>query len=178
LEEFRFMASGAGNGSRFAGGTNSDLGLFIEDDYTLGPVLLTAGLRADRWSIRDGYHINLNAAGGTIEDSTYPERSGWDVSWRGGASVDVSRGVRLRAAAYTGLRLPTVNELYRPFVVFPVTTNANAALENERLRGFEAGLDVIASDGIEFSLTAFDNKVKNAIANVTLAANTRQRQNL
>jgi vitamin B12 transporter len=179
LEEFRFNATtNAANGSRYAGGNNSDLGLFVEDDYTLGPVLLTAGLRADRWSISDGYHLNLNAAGGTLEDSVYPDRSGWDLSWRAGASVDASRGVRLRAAAYTGLRLPTVNELYRPFVVFPVTTNANAALENERLRGFEAGLDVIAADGIEFSLTAFDNKVKNAIANVTIAANTRQRQNL
>jgi outer membrane receptor protein involved in Fe transport len=178
LAEFRYTAAGAGNGSRYAGGTNSDLGLFVEDDYTLGPVLLTGGLRADRWSIRDGYHRNLNAAGGTLEDSVYPDRSGWDFSWRGGASVDVSRGVRLRAAAYTGLRLPTVNELYRPFVVFPVTTNANAALENERLRGFEAGLDVIADDGIEFSLTAFTNKVRNAIANVTVATNTRQRQNL
>jgi len=180
LEEFRFnAATGAGAGSRYAGGTNSDLGLFIEDDYTLGPVLLTAGLRADHWSIEDGYHLNLNAAGGTIEDSTYPDRSGWAASWRAGASADVSRGVRLRAAAYTGLRLPTVNELYRPFVVFPVTTNANAALENERLRGFEAGFDVTLPDSaVQFSLTAFDNKVKNAIANVTIGTNLRQRQNL
>lgn len=179
LAEYRFLASGAGNGSRFAGGTNSDLGLFVEDDYTLGPILLTAGLRADRWSIRHGYHRNLNASGGVLDDSVYASRSGWDLSWRAGGSVDVSRGVRVRAAAYTGLRLPTVNELYRPFVVFPVTTNANAALENERLRGFEAGIDAILPDnGISFSLTAFDNKVKNAIANVTIAANTRERQNL
>jgi vitamin B12 transporter len=63
-------------------------------------------------------------------------------------------------------------------VVFPVTTNANANLENERLRGFEAGLDVTLSRDAEFNLTLFDNKVKNAVANVTLAANTRERQNL
>ncbi len=179
LAEYRFLATGADNGSRFAGGTNSDLGLFVEDDYTLGPILLTAGLRADRWSIRDGYHRNLNASGGVLDDSVYPDRSGWNLSWRAGASADVSRGVRVRAAAYTGLRLPTVNELYRPFVVFPVTTNANAALENERLRGFEAGVDaILPGSGISFSLTAFDNKVKNAIANVTLAGDTRERQNL
>src|SRR5690606_18818953 len=112
------------------------------------------------------------------EDSLYPDRSGWDVSWRVGATADVARGVRVRAAAYTGLRLPTLNELYRPFVVFPVTTNANADLANERLRGFEAGLDVIARRGVEFSLTAFDNRVKGAIANVTLTPTERQRQNL
>jgi outer membrane receptor protein involved in Fe transport len=184
LEEFRYMASGAGNGYRVAGGTNSDLGLFVEDDYTLGPVLLTGGLRADRWSIRHGYQLNYSQNGTLTtnpadnNNPAYPSRSEWEISWRAGASVDVSRGVRLRAAAYTGLRLPTVNELYRPFAVFPVNTRANPNLENERLRGFEAGLDVIAADGIEFSLTAFDNRVKNAVANITIATNTRERQNL
>lgn len=179
LAEYRFNAgTGAANGSRFAGGTNSDLGLFIEDDYTIGPILLTGGVRVDRWTVRDGYHRNLAADGSVIEDSLYPDRSGWDVSWRVGATADVARGVRVRAAAYTGLRLPTLNELYRPFVVFPVTTSANADLANERLRGFEAGLDVIARRGVEFSLTAFDNRVKGAIANVTLTPTERQRQNL
>ena len=52
-----------------------------------------------------------------------------------------TKALELRAAVYTGLRLPTLNELYRPFVVFPVTTNANAALKPERLLGYEAGLD-------------------------------------
>ena len=37
------------------------------------------------------------------------------------------------ARARTLPSLPTLNELYRPFVVFPVVTEANAALENERL---------------------------------------------
>ena len=179
LAEYRFNAgTGAANGSRFAGGTNSDFGLFAEHDWTIGMFLLTGGLRADRWSIRDGYHRNLNAAEGVIEDSNYPDRAGWDVSWRAGATADVARGVRLRAAAYTGLRLPTLNELYRPFVVFPVTTSANAALTNEHLVGYEAGLDVNLSRDTRFSLTVFDNKVEDAIANVSLSATERLRQNL
>lgn len=179
LSEYRFVpATGAPNGSRFAGGTNTDLGLFIEDDYTLGPFLVTGGVRADRWTVEDGYHLNLNAAGGVLVDAEFPDRSGWDVSWRIGATADVARGVRVRGAAYTGLRLPTLNELYRPFVVGSITTRANENLENERLRGFEAGLDVTLSRDAEFNLTLFDNKVKNAVANVTVAANTRERQNL
>jgi vitamin B12 transporter len=179
LSEYRFnAATGASTGSRFAGGVNTDLGLFVEDDYTIGPFLLTGGVRADRWTVRNGYHRNLAANGSVIEDSIYADRSGWDVSWRAGATMDVARGVRVRAAAYTGLRLPTLNELYRPFAVFPVTTFANAQLLNERLRGFEAGVDVVARRGLEFSLTAFDNRVKNAIANVTLTPTERQRQNL
>jgi len=37
---------------------------------------------------------------------------------------------------------------------------------------------VIADRGVEFSLTAFDNRVKGAIANVSLTPTERQRQNL
>ena len=178
LAEDRFMASGAGNGSRFAGGANTDLGLFAEDDWELGPLTLTGGVRADRWTIRDGYHRNLDAAGNILDDSIYPNRSGWDFSWRGGAVGELTEEVRLRLAGYSGLRLPTLNELYRPFVVFPVTTHANAELKNERLEGFEAGIDWRPIPGASLSLTAFDNKVKNAVANVTLENGDRQRRNI
>jgi outer membrane receptor protein involved in Fe transport len=178
LEEYRFFSSGASNGSRFAGGVNKDFGFFVEDDWELDRLTITAGLRGDRWSVRNGYHRNLDAAGGVIEDSAYPGRKGWDWSYRGGAVLDAGSGVQLRAAAYSGLRLPTLNELYRPFVVFPVRTDANAELRNERLEGFEAGIDWRPADGVKLSLTAFDNKVKHAIANVTIATNLRQRRNV
>jgi outer membrane receptor protein involved in Fe transport len=179
LEEFRFLASGAGNGNRVAGGVNTDLGFFAEDDWEIGPVTLTGGLRADRWTIRDGYMRNFNAAGTLLPESAeYPERSGWDLSYRAGAVFEAAEGLRLRAAAYSGLRLPTLNELYRPFVVFPVTTQANAALVNERLEGFEAGIDWTPVAGVRLALTAFDNEVKNAVTNVSINATTRQRRNI
>ena len=57
-------------------------------------------------------------------------------------------------------------------------TQANAALENERLEGFELGVDVTPVPGVGLSLTAFDNRVKNAVANVTLDTNLRQRRNI
>ena len=163
---------------RNAGGTNTDLGAFAEGDLLLGPLTLTGGARMDRFSIRDGFYIARNASGAVLRDESFASRSGWEASFRGGALIDAGGGLTLRAAAYTGLRLPTLNELYRPFVVFPVTTNANAALENERLEGFEAGLDFRGGDKVELSLTAFDNRVKGAIANVTLDPVTRQRQNI
>jgi len=92
--------------------------------------------------------------------------------------VHANEAVTLRAAAYTGLRLPTLNELYRPFVVFPVTTLANEDLVPERLRGYDVGIDFDVDEGTQFSVTVFDNKVKDAIANVTVGTNLRQRQNL
>ena len=163
---------------RFAGGVNTDLGLFLEDDWELGPVTLTGGVRADRTAIMDGYFRSVNAAGVTTINNVFADRSDWSYSYRAGAVFEAGGGLKLRAAAYSGLRLPTLNELYRPFVVFPVTTNANAALENEKLEGFEAGIDWQPANNLRFSLTAFDNQVENAITNVTVGTNLRQRQNI
>ncbi|WP_240504451.1 TonB-dependent receptor plug domain-containing protein [Tsuneonella mangrovi] len=163
---------------RNAGGTNTDLGLFIEDDWSLGPLTLTAGARTDRYTIRNGFYIARAPDTSLVQDSRYPDRSGWEGSYRGGALLHVGGGLAIRTAAYTGLRLPTLNELYRPFVVFPVTTEANPDLRNERLVGYEAGIDFAPSSAVKFTLTAFDNRVKDAIANVTIATNLRQRQNI
>ncbi|MGN6497259.1 MAG: TonB-dependent receptor, partial [Tsuneonella sp.] len=171
-------ATGKVTERRNAGGRNTTLGFFAEDDWTLGPLTLTGGARADRYTIAGGFYRTANAAGAVTALDTFPDRSGWEGSFRGGALVRLGGGLRLRAAAYTGFRLPTLNELYRPFVVFPVVTQANAALRNERLEGYEAGLDYAPAPGIDMSLTAFDNRVKDAIANVTLGPNLRQRQNI
>ncbi|GGE00365.1 TonB-dependent receptor [Tsuneonella deserti] len=170
--------TGAITQRRNAGGVNTDLGLFAENDLTLGMVTLTAGARADRYTIRDGFYVARNAAGLPVSDSAYPDRSGWEGSFRGGAVARLGAGLRLRAAGYTGLRLPTLNELYRPFTVFPVVTQANAALRNERLVGYEAGIDYAPSPAVDLSLTGFDNRVKHAVANVTLGPNLRERQNI
>lgn len=172
-------AAGAVTRRRRAGGRNTDLGLFAEDDWTLGDLVLTAGGRADRWTIRDGFLRETNPAGTiALTDNAYPDRAGWDASLRGGAVWHAADGLSLRTAAYSGMRMPTVNELYRPFVVFPVTTQANPALRNEKLRGVDAGIDFAPAPNVSLSLTAFYNKVENAIANVTVATNTRQRQNV
>mgnify|MGYP001079872883 CR=1 FL=1 len=161
------------SGPRFAGGANTMFGLFAEDDIQLGDLVLTGGVRLDRSTIRDGYFETV-AAGRT----EFADRADWYFSWRGGALYEASDAVSLRAAAYTGLRQPTLNELYRPFQIFPVTFLANAELELERLEGFEVGVDWTPAPGAKFSLTAFDNEVENAIANVTIDTNLNQRRNL
>lgn len=175
LQEEAYGAGGAVTARRRAGGRNSDFGLFAEDDWTLGPVILTGGLRADRWTIRDGFFHEVAA---TTTDTRFPDRSGWDTSLRGGAVWRVTPHLALRTAGYSGIRLPTLNELYRPFVVFPVTTRANAALRNEEILGFEGGIDWTPVPAASLSLTLFDNRVRNAIANVTIAPNVRERRNV
>ena len=179
LQEEAYSAfSGLLTERRRAGGNTANLGFFVEDDWEIGPLVLTGGLRADHTNIDDGFFRALNSQCGLVSEVIAPDRSDWAVSWRAGASSYATRRLDLRAAAYTGLRLPTLNELYRPFVVFPVVTQANAALENERLEGFEIGLNWQPVNELVVSITAFDNEVENAIANVTIAPNLRQRQNL
>ena len=178
FEDAYNAVSGVRTQERFAGGVNENLGFYVENDLELGALTLTGGLRADRYAIEDGYYRAVNAAGTTIRNDSYADRSDWEVTWRAGALVQANAVVSFRAAAYTGIRLPTLNELYRPFAVFPVTTNANAALLPEKLEGYEAGIDFAVDDGLRFGVTVFDNEVKNAIANVTIGTNLRERQNL
>ncbi len=179
LQEEAYSAfTGALRERRRAGGTNSNLGLFVEDDWSIGPIVVTGGLRADYTRIQDGFFRAVDANAVLVSEAVASNRSDWALSWRAGASYYATRRLDIRAAAYTGTRLPTLNELYRPFVVFPVVTEANAALENERLQGLEIGINWQPVNEVVLSLTAFDNEVKNAIANVTIEPNLRQRQNL
>lgn len=165
---------------RSSSGTNTDLGLFAEDDWTVGELVLTAGARADRWTIRKGRFRATSATGSTVADLAFADRSGWAGSFRGGAVLHALPTLDLRGAAYSNIRQPTLNELYRTFVVSGVTTNRNPDLGNERLVGFEAGVDLRPIEGLALGLTAFDNEVRHAIANVTinLATGERQRQNV
>ncbi|WP_313325944.1 TonB-dependent receptor [Sphingobium yanoikuyae] len=163
---------------RHAGGDQITSGIFAEDDWTIGNLVLTGGVRADRWSIRNGFYKAVSAAGLVTQDSSYANRSDWAFSGRAGALYHVSDAVALRGAAYSGFRLPTLNELYRPFVVFPITTQANADLKPEKLKGVEGGIDLTPASGVQLSATLFYNRLDDAIANVTIATNTRQRQNV
>jgi len=74
----------------------------------------------------------------------------------------------LRAAAYRGWRLPTLNELYRPFRAGTDATGPNPALKPETSRGIEAGLDWRPADRVRIAATLFANRLDDAIANVTL----------
>ncbi len=164
---------------RNAGGKTSATGVFIEDDWTIGKLILTGGVRGDRWTISDGFFHERNPARLlTANSSDYADRDGLVGTGRVGVLFNASEAVAFRAAGYTGFRLPTLNELYRPFVVVPITTQANAALGLEKLKGLEAGVDVHPLPGVTLGVTAFYNRLDDAIANVTIGTNLRQRRNV
>ncbi|PZU15870.1 MAG: TonB-dependent receptor [Citromicrobium sp.] len=171
-------ATGRITARRRAGGQVADLGVYAEHDRTLGPVLLTGGVRLDRGRISDGFFEERASDGAVLRAVDFADRADWQLGWRGGARWQAGPALALRAAAYRGFRQPTLNELYRPFAVFPVLTEANATLDNEVLRGIEAGLDWRPAAGVEMTLTAFDNRLNGAIANLPIGPNLRRRENL
>jgi vitamin B12 transporter len=163
---------------RIAGGSSDTVGAFAE--WTSGDrydgFLWTLSGRVDRWSLGEGYRLERNIAGPVITNLRFASRQGWEGSGRAGVRW-TSDAFSLRAAAYRGWRLPTLNELYRPFRVGAEVTTANEMLKPERLWGGEIGADWDNGD-TKLSATVFANHLMNAIANVTLAPNLNQRQNL
>ncbi|AOH86544.1 TonB-dependent receptor [Sphingomonas panacis] len=177
LFEDAYGATGLVTARRNAGGDTSVAGLFVEDNWTLGRLVLTGGARVDHWTITDGFFRQRSAAGALTTDTAFPDRDGTEATGRAGALLKLG-AVDLRLAGYTGFRLPTLNELYRPFTVFPVTTQANANLSPERLRGVEGGIDARPLPGMTLSLTGFYNRLGDAIANLTISPILRQRGNV
>lgn len=177
-EEALNATTGLATTRRDATGRQVTSGFYLEDDITLGNVVLTGGARADYWRISGGRFTERNAATGATTTTNHAARDDWETSFRAGLLWNLSPAIALRGAGYTSFRLPTINELYRGFTVFPVVTQANAALQPERLRGAEAGFDLKPLPGVSFSATAFYNRLENAIANVTIGPNLRQRRNV
>jgi outer membrane receptor protein involved in Fe transport len=167
-ERFRFQ-NGAFTRGRGAGGRTSVTGLYAEASVDASERLtLTGGVRLDRWTVKDGRLRETElATGASIRDERFADRDGTETTARAGALWRASDAVRWRAAAYAGFRLPTLNELYRPFRVGADATAANPELAPERLSGIEAGADATPAPGVRLSATVFRNRLEDAIGNVT-----------
>jgi outer membrane receptor protein involved in Fe transport len=154
---------------RAAGGHARTLGGFAEGTWTSDALTLTASGRLDRWDLSNGaLYERLLATNALITNSPYPDRGGWQPTGRAGVAWRAVRGLTLRAAAYAGWRLPTLNELYRPFRAGTDATAANPFLAPERVKGAEAGLDWRPAPHARIGLTAFVNRLEDGIANVTM----------
>jgi len=167
-ELFSYVAGQATRG-RVAGGRTLTLGGFAEGAWRTDSVTLSAAARLDRWTISDGrLQERVLATQARLTDDRYPDRSGWRPTGRAGIAWRPLAGVTLRSAAYLGWRLPTLNELYRPFRAGTDATAANPALKPERLEGAEAGVEWRPARGARIGATVFANRLLDAIANVTL----------
>ncbi len=159
----RLYTQGVFTGTRVAGGGERVAGLYAEASRNLGAWLLTGGVRLDDW---EDYESSLVQTGSTPLNQHPGDRGGIVPTGRIGLRRDLSNALYLRAAAYSGFRPATLNELHRPFRVGADVTEANAALSPERLYGVEAGLGGQA--WLIWDADVFYNQLADAITNVTI----------
>jgi outer membrane receptor protein involved in Fe transport len=171
-DEYFTYVAGQPTRQREAGGRTTTVGSFADLSWPLDDHwILTGGGRIDHWSISDGrLRERTIATGAFVTNTDYPDRSGTETTARGGISWKPARHWHVRTAAYLGWRLPTLNELYRPFRAGPDATAANPDLKPERLKGVDGGIDWSPLPNIKLSGTVFHNLLDNAIGNITLGA--------
>jgi outer membrane receptor protein involved in Fe transport len=159
-----------------------------------GGLLAGVDLRRADWSDRQqtlggayaqetwGISSRLDLQLGARLDLWRSEASRTSFNPRLGALFRASDAWTFRASAYRGFRAPTLNELYRPFRVGNVETEANAGLREESLQGAEVGADFHPSPAVFGRLSLYRNRIDGAVGNVTVSTTpqlvTRRRENL
>ncbi|HET7785955.1 MAG TPA: TonB-dependent receptor [Myxococcales bacterium] len=159
--------------SRRTPGEQRLLGAFAQGILQPLPFLrVQAALRFDSWRNLGGIRQEGLSSGGSSQ-TDLPDRSDTALSPRLALRAQALPWLALRAAAYRSFRAPTLNELYRPFQVGSVRTDANPELGPETLIGAEAGFDTRW-----LRATAFAAGLRDPIANATLEPGHQMRQNL
>ncbi len=176
-QEFRSLGSGAAFSWRprsnllvgtdwrranWSENTQNLAGVFVQQLLPLhNRVDFLAGLRFDWWQGQES-QTSLNP--------------------RAGVLLRASEWLTLRTSAYRGFRVPTLNELHRPFRVGNVITEANPELQEEYLWGGEVGADFHSFAPVLLRVNVFWNSLRDAVSNATISVTPelifRQRQNL
>ncbi len=180
-ENFTFSA-GDFTRQRIAGGTQAFAGLFALHERPLAADWhLTLGGRLDGWRETDGHRRETDRLSGTVlRDDHHADRDGVELSPSAGVVWTPGTAWRLRLAGQQAFRRPTLNELYRPFRVGNVITEANADLKTERVTSGELGIEWFipapadihgahGPDRVKLGATVFSNALRDAVGNVTLA---------
>jgi outer membrane receptor protein involved in Fe transport len=128
-----FFSGGSFAKQRFAGGRQTAGGIFVEHAQALAPGLnATLGLRADRWEESEGHLRQDSIATGVLStDEIFPDRAGTEWTPSAGLVWQAAPAWQWRIAGQRSYRLPTLNELYRPFQQGSTVTEANPNLETE-----------------------------------------------
>ena len=167
-ELFRNLGAGYTR-NRLAGGEEFLGGGYGEVTTKLAGITFTASGRVDYWKISNGKIIETDISTGAFtRNDTISNRSGWVANGRVGMRAPIDDENAITAAAYSGFRVPTINELFRPFRVGNDITDANPTLDPERLYGVNVGF---SHDGeyISGTVDVFRLWLDHAVGNVTIA---------
>ncbi len=169
-ERFRWR-DGRFTGLREAGGRQILAGGFFRGVMRSGAFRHEFGLRGDYWRNDRSKRIEKplsSSSGFPLQTRLAPGASGLIPSLRYDANWLVVKPLTLSASVYVGGRVPTLNELHRPFRVRDDITESNPALSPEQLRGIDFGGELRASANLRVSSRAFYNELHDGVANVTL----------
>jgi outer membrane receptor protein involved in Fe transport len=151
-----------------AGGDQAFEGLFVTGLYQIDDATrINGGARLDFWQLYDGRRVETSLSDGSILRNVRPDdRNGVEPS----ASIELTRTLRdnfvARVSTGTAFRLPTLNELYRPFRVRDDIVEANPGLDPERFVSVEGGIEWKPEESLTFDVAVFHHWIKDAIANV------------
>jgi outer membrane cobalamin receptor len=153
---------------RRAGGGQWLAGLFVAAGYEADPdTRIDASLRADAWWLRDGERIERSVAtGAVLREEFFGDRDGLEPSAALAVSRTLAPGWEADVSVGTSFRLPTLNELHRPFRVRNDIVEANPALDPERFVSVEAGLGWQIAEPLRVRGSLFRHWIRDAIANV------------
>lgn len=167
-ERFRFIAGNATR-ERRAGGSQTGAGAFAEAGISGRTVQATLAGRIDGWWLGNGRtrEIDLGSGLPTLVAQA-ADRSGAAWSGRAGLGWRATPAIALSVQASRAIRVPTLNELHRPFRIGTIFTDANQALEPERATSIAATVRYEPLPTARLSLSMFQTHLSDAIANVTL----------
>lgn len=155
---------------RQAGGEQWYGGVFGQLSYLNdGGLAIDGSARIDWWIMQDGERVERRpATGALLRNDRFGDRDGIEPSLSISIRQEMAGGFQLRASAGTSFRLPTINELYRPFRVRSDITEANPALDPERFFTVEAGAEWNPINAIKMEAGVFHHWIGDAIANVPI----------
>ncbi len=154
--------------NRVAGGRQAFQGIFATVASEPGPTTrIDATARLDAWRINRGVRRESALASGAIlRDERPPDRDGVEPSGSVEIRQSLAASIDARLAAGSSFRVPTLNELHRPFRVRNDIVEANPALKPERFHSIDAGVDWRPADALRLELSLFQHWIDDAIANV------------
>ncbi len=153
---------------RHAGGEQGLAGIFLAAAYeTDAKTRIDASLRGDAWWLEDGRRLETSlATGQALRTDLQPDRNGIEPSLALAITHPLSEELEAGLSAGTSFRLPTLNELHRPYRVRNDIVEANPGLDPERFYSVEGRLEWQAEDCLKLDLNVFHHWIRDAIGNV------------
>jgi outer membrane receptor protein involved in Fe transport len=168
-EAFRNFGAGFTR-ERRAGGQQMLYGAGMLHSQSIAERLaLEIGLRLDGTRLSSGKRVETDRqSGAVLREDIFEARSAAEPGAEIGLKWTPLAAWQVHARGYTGYRMPSLNEFFRPFRVGNDITEANPMLRNETLTGIDIGARFEPLSGQFIDVTVFYNWLEDAVGNITI----------